>query len=163
MRAKRLPSRHLSTFADDPIFLLRSEHAALLGQLELLERYLLRKAQGADLLRTLIRDSAVHFRREEILLRALGPKLGAGPPSIEDLALEHRDLRRQAVTLWRHGHRAKGGSSSRRHADLRSRLRLFTKEFREHIQHEETVLYVLARTRLRMRQLRRIACEVLAV
>lgn len=163
MRAKRLPSRHLSTFADDPIFLLRSEHAALLGQLELLERYLLRKAQGADLLRTLIRDSAVHFRREEILLRALGPKLGEGSQSMKGLMVEHRDLRRRAAELLKHCYRPKGRSEPRRNAGFRSRLRVFRKQFQEHIQHEETVLYVLARTRLRVRQRRRIACDILAV
>lgn len=144
---------------NDPVCLLKSEHVVLLGQLRLLERAEETGEETVAVLRTLIRDSAVHFRREVLLFRALGPKLGSGGRSLCPLTDEHRALRRNAerllkdITLPRKNADTKGGA--------RRRLRQFTRQFRAHIQHEEKVVYLLAQTRLTEQHRSKVAKQML--
>ena len=62
---------------DNPIALLRNEHTALLGQLHLLEQGEETGQKIPTLLRTIIRDSTVHFKRETLLFKALMSTIGS--------------------------------------------------------------------------------------
>lgn len=135
----------------------------LLGQLHLLERDPPMYAGSSKVLRALVRDCAVHFRREAILLRSLAPKLGNGRQSLESLSVEHRSLKQQAARLLKQGGGPRSESDRGPNARGGSLVLEFTKRFKAHIQHEEKVIYVLARTRLNVEQRKRIATKMLAV
>jgi hemerythrin-like domain-containing protein len=158
-----LSSKHNSRLStDDPIVLLKNEHTNLLGQIHLLESYDLSPEKASHVLKTLLRDSQVHFKREAIVLEALGPKLGAGGESLDALKNEHSEIRQTATTLLKQITRLENQSELWGEAHLRPLLRRFTKQFRSHIQHEEKVVYVLVRTRLSSEQQRRVAQQMLA-
>ncbi len=162
MKAARGPKSDFLAGIEDPLHILRNEHASLLGQLGLLERRPRAGARTGALLRTLIRDSAVHFRRESILLGALGSKLGTAGRSFQVLRAEHRLLQRHAAACLKvNARRPRTGQV--RDAGHRILIHELTEKFRTHIQHEETVVYVLARTRLNVRDRKRIAARMLAV
>ncbi len=136
---------------------------ALLGQLRLLELGQTVNGGSSSVLRALIRDCVVHFRREAILLRSLAPKLGNRRQSLESLSIEHRSLKQQAAQLLKQGGRPRSESDRVANARVGSLVLEFTQRFRAHIQHEERVIHVLARTRLATQQRRRIAAQMLAV
>ena len=163
MGAKQHVTTGPVTCADDPVLILTSEHATLLGQLQVLEQRPLPVHQSRSILRTLIRDSALHFRREELLYRALSPKVGPGKSSLEPLTVEHRELKRKARQLLNATAAGVAKSKSRRNGRVRILCRELTKEFRAHIRHEETVVYVLARSRLGVDERKRLASRMLAV
>ena len=148
--------------ADDPIVLLKNEHTNLLGQIHLLESYDVSPDQASHVLKTLLRDSHVHFKREAIVLEALGHKLGAGGDSLEALKNEHSELRQTAATLLKQITPLEHQSELWGEAHLRPLLRRFTKQFRSHIQHEEKVVYVLVGTRLSLEQRRSVVQKMLA-
>ncbi|MDX1411037.1 MAG: hemerythrin domain-containing protein [Nitrospirales bacterium] len=157
-----LSSKHNSRLSiDDPIVLLKNEHTNLLGQIHLLESHGVTPEKAGNVLKTLLRDSQVHFKREAIVLEALGPMLGAGGESLEALKKEHRQLKKTATTLLKHITRLEHQSKLWGEAHLRPLLQGFTKQFRSHIQHEEKVVYVLVRTRLTLEQQGRIAHQML--
>ena len=137
---------------NDPVAFLKNEHKALLGQLGILERLEGKQEEIGNVLRTLIRDCTVHFRREALLINLLDRKLNAGGRSLHPLIKEHRELRRKAGELLKLIARPEGNSGSRGNAYLRPLLRELTKQFRTHMQHEEKVVFVLVRTRLTLEQ-----------
>ena len=147
--------------ATDPVCLLRNEHSLLLGKLRLLEQG--EKDPGAvkGLMRTIIRDSEVHFKREALLLRALAEKLESGGRSFHHLTDEHEDLERQAHYLLQNLETySKRGA---RTGAVGCLIREYATLFREHIHHEETVVYILVRTRLTIQQQQHLAREILSV
>lgn len=148
--------------SDDPIIFLRNEHTSLLGQLVLLEKDDLGPDEARNVLKTLLRDSRVHFNREAILFGELGPKLGAGGEAINILAEEHRELRQTATTILKQMGRLRNQAGSWREANFRSQLQNLTRQFRAHIQHEEKVVYLLVQTRLTPEQQRKVAQHMLA-
>lgn len=142
----------------DPLHVLRHEHETLLGQLVLLEGLAAQGESLAHVLKTLIRDSGVHFKREGILLQALNGKLGISH-NLEPLREEHGALRRQAMCLFRKVHKMEMGREACEL--LHDEVPLFAKRFRDHIRHEEQVVYVLARSRLSCEEQQHIACRML--
>ena len=147
---------------DDPIVLLKNEHTNLLGQIQLLESHDVTTDRASIVLKTLLRDSQVHFKREAIVFEALGPKLGTGGESLQALKNEHSELRQTASDLLKQITRLDNQSELWGEDHLRSQLRRLTKQFRAHIQHEEKVVYVLVHTRLSPDQQRRVAQQMLA-
>jgi len=147
---------------EDPIVLLKNEHTTLLGQIHLLESHDVTTDQASNVLKKLLRDSQVHFKREAIVFEALGPKLGTGGESLQALKNEHSELRQTASALLKQIIRLENQSELWGEAHLRPQLRRLTKQFRSHIQHEEKVVYVLVRTRLSPDQQRRVAQQMLA-
>jgi len=147
---------------DDPVQLLKNEHLPLLGQLHLLEKS--SREAGKEtivVLKTLLRDSTVHFRREALLFRVLGLKLGKGGGSLHPLVAEHCSLKRSAGNLIRAMSLQEGSAPGQQ--QIGSQVNNFAKQFRSHIDHEETVIFVLARTRLPFEQQKKIAQEMLMV
>lgn len=147
--------------ANDPVFLLRNEHSMLLGKLRLLEQG--EKDPGAvkGLLQTIIRDSEVHFKREAFLLDALAEKLEFGGRSFHRLITEHEKLLNMAHQLLSPGVCVRGNS-----ADWECRGQQFGKfarQFRDHINHVEKVVYLLARTRLSIQHQKQLATKILTV
>ena len=63
---------------EDPIVLLKNEHTILLGQIHLLESHDVTTDQASNVLKKLLRDSQVHFKREAIVFEALGEHDDAG-------------------------------------------------------------------------------------
>jgi hemerythrin-like domain-containing protein len=147
---------------DDPIVLLKNEHTNLLGQIHLLESHDVTTDKASNVLKKILRDSQVHFKREAIVFEALGPKLGTGGESLQALNNEHSELRQTASALLKQITRLENQSELWGEAHLRPQLRRLTKQFRSHIQHEEKVVYVLVRTRLSPDQQRRVAQQMLA-
>jgi len=147
---------------DDPVLLLKNEHLALLGQLHLLEKSSREAGKETTVvLKTLLRDSAVHFRRETLLFRALGSKLGKGGGSLHPLMTEHCALKRLAGNLIKTIAFQKRSVPGQQ--QIGSQVNDFTKQFRSHIDHEETIVFVLAGTRLPFEQQKKIAQEMLMV
>jgi hemerythrin-like domain-containing protein len=130
----------------DPVALLKNEHKALLGQLGILERAEGDREEIALILKTLIRDCTVHFRREALLFDELDTKLSPGGRSLHPLIKEHRDLKRHATNLLKEVTRRE--ESSQFLKSMRLQLCELATQFRAHIQHEEKVVFLLARTRL---------------
>ena len=145
---------------NDPVALLKNEHKALLGQLGILERLEGKREEIGNVLRTLMRDCTVHFRREALLINVLETKLNAGGRSLHPLIKEHRQLKKHAVTLLKELTPPKGVSQPL--TSMRHNLCEFTKQFRTHMQHEEKVVFVLVRTRLTPKQQRRVTMKMLA-
>lgn len=147
---------------EDPVVLLKNEHTRLLGQIQLLESHDVTIDQASTVLKTILRDSQVHFKREAIVFEALGPKLGTGGESLQALKNEHIELGQTASALLRAITQLNNRSELWEEAHLRPQLRRLTKQFRAHIQHEEKVVYVLVRTRLSSEHQRRVAKKMLA-
>ncbi len=147
----------------DPTILLSREHDALLGQLDLLD-----DPQGAseafvDLFRVLLRDSTVHFRREDVLLNMLNSRMGPGGNQLKSLMTEHVSFAQETGSLMELMTPLEGYSPFRLGPGLMKKLREFTTQFRAHIRHEETVVYLLAKTRLTPVELRLIGQKILAL
>ena len=126
--------------------LLKNEHKALLGQLEILEQLEGEPEEIVIVLKTLIRDCTVHFRREMLLLTLINTKLSTGGRFLHPLIKEHRELKKHATTLLKKLTKTQGVTlplKTRRH-DLHE----LANQFRAHIQHEEKVVFLLAGTRL---------------
>jgi len=130
----------------DPVALLKNEHEALLGQLGILERAEGDREEIALILKTLIRDCTVHFRREALLFDELDTKLSPGGRSLHPLVQEHRELKKHASSLLKEMTQKEKGPQSLK--GMRSHLHEFATQFRSHIQHEEKVVFLLAKTRL---------------
>ena len=143
---------------DDPVTMLKNDHAVLLGQLALLEKRVEQEEDTIALLHALIRDCTVHFRREQVLFDALQPALGSGGQSLDSLATEHRELESKVKDLLEvvRGTRRDG-------MRYREYVHELVGQFQTHIRHEETVVFVLVGTRLAIEQRRDIAQKMLAV
>jgi|GEM_PF-6510655 len=158
----RAQNQNISLLMDNPVQLLKNEHLALWGQLYLLgESSREAGKETTAVLKTLLRDSTVHFRREALLFRALGSELGKGGGSLHPLVAEHCSLKRSAGNLIRAIILQEGGVSSKQR--IGAQVNDFVKQFRSHIDHEETVVFVLAGTRLSFEQQKKIAREMLRV
>lgn len=158
-----LSSRNNSRLlTDDPIVLLKNEHTNLLGQIHLLESPDLTIGKASNVLKKILRDSQVHFKREALVFEALGSKLGTGGESLQALKNEHSELRQTASALLKRITRLENQSELWGDVHLRPQLRRLTKQFRSHIQHEEKVVFVLVRTRLSPDQQRIVAQQMLA-
>ena len=131
---------------EGPVALLKNDHKALLGQLGILERFEREQEEIATVLKTILRDCSVHFKREAILFHALDKKLNTGGRSLHPLIREHRDLKKQVTSLLKQLTQSTG--VSKLPATIRQDLREFATGFRTHIQHEERVVFLLAETRL---------------
>ena len=131
---------------DDPLALLKNDHKALLGQLGILERFERKQEEIATLLKTILRDCTVHFKREAILFNALDEKLNTGGRSLHPLIQEHRELKKHITRLIKQLTPSNG--VSKLPMTIRQDLRKLTNDFRAHIQHEEKVVFLLAETRL---------------
>ena len=132
--------------SDDPVALLKNDHKALLGQLGILERGDREQKEIVTILKTLLRDCTVHFKREAILFNALDAKLSTGGRSLHPLIQEHRELKKHATSLIKQLTQPNG--ASKLPTMIRQDLRELTHDFRAHIQHEEKVVFLLAETRL---------------
>lgn len=156
-RAEKLMS------AEDPVALLTNAHTALLGQLRLLEQQKATEEEMAALLKALLRDSTLYFRREALLFKALSPKLNNQNQALQSLEEEQHALKREArdilqVLIDINGHQIGGWSKV-----IGPRLLGLTKQFRGHIRHVENVVGVLTKSRLTIDQQRNVALEMLAV
>lgn len=130
----------------DPVAFLKNEHKALLGQLGILEQLEGDREEAAIVLKTLIRDCTVHFRREALLFNLLNTKLDTGGRSLHPLTKEHRELKKHATTLLKEFTRTKGVTKPLK--SMRHHLHELANHFRAHMQHEERVVFILAKTRL---------------
>jgi hemerythrin-like domain-containing protein len=144
---------------NDHVALLKNEHKALLGQLEILERSEGEPEEIASVLKTLVRDCTVHFRREALLFNLLNTKLGTGGRSLHPLIKEHRELKKHATTLLKEISKTQGVILPLK--TMRHDLHELANQFRAHIQHEEKVVFLLARTRLTDRDRRTVAKKML--
>ena len=131
---------------DDPVALLKNDHKALLGQLGILERFERKQEEIATVLKTILRDCTVHFKREAILFNALDAKLSTGGRSLHPLIQEHRELKKHVTSLLKQLTQSNG--VSKLPTTIRQDLRELTHDFRAHIHHEEKVVFLLAETRL---------------
>ena len=130
----------------DPVALLKNEHKALLGQLGILERAEGDRGEMALVLKTLIRDCTVHFRRETLLFNELDTKLSPGGRSLHPLMKEHRDLKKHASNLLKD--MSQMGQEAQSLKRMQAHLCEFATKFRSHIEHEEKIVFILAGTRL---------------
>ena len=131
---------------EDPVALLKNDHKALLGQLGILERFERKQEEIATVLKTILRDCTVHFKREAILFNALDQKLNTGGRSLHPLIQEHRELKKHVTSLIKQLTQSNG--VSKLPTTIRQDLRELTHYFRAHIHHEEKVVFLLAETRL---------------
>ena len=149
---------------NDPTVLLRNEHAALLGRLDLLEQS--KKVKGEeliDLLRTLERDSSVHFQRENLLIEELISKLGSGGHQLKSLTTEHESFCQEIKNLLEMLTPLNDYPPYRVGPGIKKKLQEFTEQFKAHIRHEELVVFLLAKSRLTPTQLRTISHKMLAL
>ena len=144
---------------NDPVALLKNEHRAILGQLGILEQLEGDPEEIAIVLKALIRDCTVHFKREALLFNQLNPKLSTGGRSLHPLIKEHRELKKHALTLFKELTKTPGGTLPL--TTMRHDLHELADKFRTHIQHEEKVVFLLAWTRLTDRERQTIAKEML--
>lgn len=145
---------------DDPTVLLRKEHTAILGLLTILEMKL-GPPKILAALRALYRDSTIHFKRESAFFHRLETRLGKGKPTLSSLHHEHEKLKREVRELASTVSVRGSQPLPTIPADVRRRIRKLVEQFRTHIHHEETVVYLLAQTRLTARQRQEIAAEIL--
>jgi hypothetical protein len=104
----------------------------------------------------------VHFKREAVLIRAVGRTLGRGREAhdqFDHLLAEHRVLKADASRILM---KLKAGGVSRPSADPYG-IRAFVTHYRGHLACEERILYVLAGTRLSVEHKHRVACRMLQV
>ncbi|RMH36001.1 MAG: hemerythrin domain-containing protein [Nitrospirae bacterium] len=141
---------------DDPVSLLKNDHAVLLGQLALLEQQVENKETRLALLQALMRDCRVHFRREQVLFEGLRTALGSGGQSLDSLVQEHRELEEKIVKLME----AMQGTCQHTIPDPEE-IHTLIGQFQTHIRHEETVVFVLAGTRLTLAERQNIANQML--
>lgn len=145
----------------DPTILLSHEHEALRGQLELLEDP--SEKELLAVLQTLQRDSTVHFKRENVLFEMLSSEFGQGGQQLKSLMIEHEGFKQETKDFIEMLTPVNGFSSYSLGAGLKKKLQCFADQFRAHIRHEETVVFLLAKSRLTPTQLRSISQKILAL
>ncbi|WP_447972041.1 hemerythrin domain-containing protein [Nitrospira sp. Kam-Ns4a] len=161
----------------DPVALLTREHGVILERLRLIEVAAAplaaggRKLAGQDrktlreLLRFFTDRVRVHFRREEVLIRALGRALNGDRrrgKGFESLPEEHRALKADAARIAR---RVEAEGRHRNGPTGMDPLRVarFVRRYRVHIAWEERILFTLAAARLTAEQQDRIGRRMLEV
>ena len=148
---------------NDPTVFLKNEHAALLRQLDFIEYSTREGEEIFSLLRVLERDSIVHFRREDLLLDVLSSKLRHGGSQMKSLVREHESFIKETKNLIEMIAPLNGCPPLLTGPGLKKKLGEFIEKFRAHIRHEESVVYLLAKTRLTAEQLCTVSQKMLAV
>lgn len=161
----------------DPVALLKREHEMILDQLGMIETTLgprtvrnrALEEPDRDTLRELLRfftgRIGVHFKREAVLIAALGRVLGRKREEreqLENLLVEHRVMKADAAGIAKQLN-GKAASASRGGDADPFGIRSFVRRYRGHLSCEERILFVLAEMRLTAEQKRRVSHRMLQV
>lgn len=116
-----------------------------------------------ELLRFFTGRVGVHFKREAVLIAALGRALGRKRKEreqLENLLVEHRAMKADAAGMAK---RLKGKATSALSEDGADPLgiRSFVRQYRGHLSCEERILFVLAEMRLSAEQKWRVSHRML--
>jgi len=145
---------------EDPIAFLRNEQSSILSQLWVLEHTQRARVQVHHIVRALIRDSEVYLKREAIFLEYLDESCELGGRSFHRLIQEQDSIRELRQHVEAHVSRESSPTSSLE--STLSGLEEFTTRFRDHLHHLDSVVFVLARTRLTVPQQKQLAYQLLA-
>ena len=172
-----LQTRGRKEMVVEPVALLKREHEVILDQLRMIEATIdTRTARSPVLsepdrgtLRELFRfftsRVGVHFKREEVLIAALGRALGRKREErerFESLEDEHRALKADAARIAKQLSGKAASNSSPGGADPFG-IRTFVRRYRGHISCEERILFVLAEMRLTAEQKLQVSHRMLQV
>lgn len=173
--------------AVDPVALLHREHDMILHQLALIEAMIDQKTMRCrrltatsrstllELLKFFVHRVGVHFKREAIVIAALGKSSDRkrhAPNQFQSLLDEHRMLKADALAIRKllgtQGTVRVGGplSVTKPKAEGRSlaaELAAFVRRYRSHLSCEERIVFVLANMRLTSEQKRRIGDRMLQI
>lgn len=168
--------------AVDPVALLTREHELILDQLRMIETIVGPQGMGPsrrgnhvltepdrrtlrELLRFFTSRVGVHFKREAVLITALGRTLRRNRQErewLDNLLEEHRAMKADAAGIAK-CLAGKPERTARTKGDDVCGLRSFLRRYRGHISCEERILYVLAEKRLTDEQKLRVSHRMLQV